>query len=69
MERDKLYRVIIFPKDGTDIRCVKETDDKNLAVELAKELRNDPKVHNVSVSEFELHFTQFILKTNNSSQS
>ena len=65
MLKDSLYRVIIFLKDTGEARKVYESEDKNAAIDLAKELAKDLKVYNVVVSEFELVFKLIVFTTIN----
>lgn len=65
MEYDKLYRVVIFPVDDSDVKSILETDDKQLAILTAKEQIGRPNVYNVAVSEFELHWKRMVFQTSN----
>lgn len=65
IDKEKIYRVVIFPRDDSEIRHVMETYDKDYAISTAKKLANGSKIHNVVVSEFELNFKQFVFKTDN----
>jgi len=65
MTRDTIYRVVVFPKDDSEIKSLLETSNKDEAIAFAKELVNHPNTHNVVVSEFELHWTRMVFQTHN----